>query len=530
MAGQHDLASDLLDTVFTKAMAMSGAGASENQFDLSISARRALAGDPTMFPSPTHLVALFSQVMAFAAGKRDNPQFGARQGSNPIGALPHPTAVPLSQDVVDVLMTAVMDAAPTATPRATIQQVVNTVSHQPGPDLSTKLMGYRKGLGGPLHSTKQMVARESDDGSGGLTVHQTDSKARFHVAAQQECVTESQDTKGNCSWLNMNATVLQKCFQSLAIRAFASTHFSLVMLVPDIGGRPSVKNLTLHFGEAEDGRLSGSQTAAWTSESEDGTFYPWLGMALSVLHAIEAPSLDPKFSQSIGFFVDGVTRWRSVGLPMRMVTRQLCKVFMHAEHLHNRSSAHVGLMGFNTSACMYSDTQEIRDGKAELDSWNRASIQQDMVRLQRASAMAGGFSGNAGLTKQQVLDMISHASKQSSGDKRKHPHEKTGKSDRPPAKKPAKNKDKPGKGRPARGSSQVDSIDLKKWLTNFGGAPEGGGSAPCFFHWNRKAGCKTTGGRTCSKSHTVGPSEYGGKVFADLTDARQKAILTRCSK
>ena len=112
------------------------------------------------------------------------------------------------------------------------------------------------------------------------------------------------DTRGNSTWSNMQAGPLQKGFQCVAIRAFSFTAFSLVLLVPDVEGRPSIKELTTQFGEAEVGRLSGSQNSAWTTESVDGRFYPWLGMALAVLHAIEAPSLDPRFSASIGYFAE----------------------------------------------------------------------------------------------------------------------------------------------------------------------------------------------------------------------------------
>jgi hypothetical protein len=153
------------------------------------------------------------------------------------------------------------------------------------------------------------------------------------------------------------------------------------------------------------------------------------------------------------------------------------------------------------------------------------------VRLQRASDMAGGFSSNGGLTRAQVMDMISQH--QGKGNKPKTPRRDTA-TPTPRTPNPRQPKKPDPKKKPTQPNtppaSTVDKMDLKKWVANFGGAPSTGGAAPCFFHWNRASGCKTKDGAACSKSHTTGPDEYAGKHLTDLTAARQKAILARCSR
>ena len=157
---------------------------------------------------------------------------------------------------------------------------------------------------------KTLFAHENEEGR--LAVRASDTFALFHIAAIQECVRYFLNTKGNYTWLNMGSASMQKCFQGIATRFFSAPNFSLVLLVPDIDGRPSLSDLRTKFGEAETEKLSGSLTAAGTSELEDDTYYPWLGMALSVLHAAEAPSMDVGLLECFSYFATGIMRWRAV--------------------------------------------------------------------------------------------------------------------------------------------------------------------------------------------------------------------------
>jgi hypothetical protein len=76
--GQHDFACEVLTEVFEKALAGMGSAITEGSFKLSQTARRALAGDPSLSPAgPAQLMTLFTQVMLAGPARRDDHPFGA---------------------------------------------------------------------------------------------------------------------------------------------------------------------------------------------------------------------------------------------------------------------------------------------------------------------------------------------------------------------------------------------------------------------------------------------------------------------
>ena len=82
----------------------------------------------------------------------------------------------------------------------------------------------------------------------------------------------------------------------------------LLLLIPDISGRPDESDLIAHLGEAEVGKFSGSQNPDCTSETVDAIFYPWVVMGFETMYAIEIANLDPGFASNVRFFAMGMSR------------------------------------------------------------------------------------------------------------------------------------------------------------------------------------------------------------------------------
>jgi hypothetical protein len=404
---------------------------------------------------------------------------------------------------------------------------MDAVSSTSGTDPITKLLKYKRGLMGNLHAQRNMFAKEADNGGDGVTVHVHESKALFHVSLQIMCVEMSLDTRGNAMWLALQAEGTKKNMQAVTGRKFTSKEFSLAGLTPDIDGRPSLTLRKEFFGEAEVGLLSGTATSPRT-ESEEAPYFEWLGMALATMHAVECPNMDPLFLKEIGFYAKGVSRWRSTGCPLRLVTRNFCKILMRAESLSHMSAGQLGSSGFVAASGLFTPTAEMQTDKDELDNWSRASMQQDMVRFQRASEMAGGSGKGNTVTDERIIRLIERfAAKYPKPDKSVPGQGPRIKHEGNLPKGETRKSSTGGDGAQGNGSH----LDRGKWTRLYGGAtPASNGASPCFFHWNKAAGCKTHNGQACSKSHTHAPAEHGGKHFNALPVAKQKAIAAKCTR
>ena len=425
--------------------------------------------------------------------------------------------VELTDKEKDDLLQATWNVTPYGTNPDAIRKAIAEVSRCKGKNFHAKLVSYRKSIAGSLAASKGLVATSGT--AGHLVVSQTDSLALFHISLQKECLKTGQNTKSNFNWLNTNSSPFKKCLQAISTRRFTDVGFSFLVLIPNIGSKPSAATLKAAFGEAETGMLEGHTLTKARTEADDAVCYAWLAMALTYLQAVEVPNLDPLFLESLRFFSEGMSRWLASAVPLQMITRAICRVFMEAEAGFQQASVQ---SSFTIDAqVLYKDTAEITEAKKELDVYCRADQQQLALKMQRASQWADQPSEGKGahVSRQSVEEMVAQIMQKQHNHKKQQPQ-----SDRP-TNKPKRQGKGAGHKKPAPQNAQP-SIDLAKWKAKYG---EVNGTKVCFFHLHRPSGCESKGG-PCKLSHSVFPTDYQGKKFAHLPRPQQQIVLKGIQK
>ena len=178
------------------------------------------------------------------------------------------------------------------------------------------------------------------------------------------------------------------------------------------------------------------------------------------------------------------------------------------------------MTGFKAETGLFFQTSEIQTAMKDITSFSRATIQQDMIRFQRASTMYGGFKSAPHLSTEAISKMIAQQMKQKGKD--------TPKKERQP-KPPAKEKGKKTKAKPndpPKSSDNTPNLKFKSWQTHYGDtAPDK--EQYCFFFWNKIQKCSKKS--KCDKLHgNKEPDGYDGKNFNDLSTAKQLEITAKC--
>ena len=526
MPGQHEVAAELLDMVYATALST----AAGNVIRFSPAALANLAGKGTLPPAPESLALLFGQLLGSAnitgeiARRLNNAEENyAPQGNQEINktVTNGNVVVELTEEEKDEILQTQWNLAPYGTSADTLRKAIAEVSRCKGKNFHAKIVAYRKSIAGALSASKGLVATSA--AAGHLVVAQTDSLALFHISLQKECLQQGQNTKGNYNWLNTNTTPFKKCLQAISTRRFSDPSFSFLVLLPNIGSKPTAAVLKAAFGEAETAILEGHTLTTARTEEDDAICYPWLAMALTYFQAVEVPNFDPQFMENLRFFSDGMSRWTASAVPLQLITRALCRVFMEAEASFQQASVQSSFA--DDTDVLFRDTKEIQDAKNELDTYCRADQQQLALRMQRANAWAGipTSGGEAQLSRKSVEDMVAKIMQQNKGannqgQKRSQPqHDK---------KTNAKKAKRDGRKTPDQTDQRSQMIDLAKWNTKYGKV---NGVRVCFFHLNKPGGCTMKDG-ACKQSHSLFPADYQGKKLAMLPKDQQQHILKGIKK
>ena len=177
------------------------------------------------------------------------------------------------------------------TPPEVLDLVSSSIRNAAGASLPEKLATCRKSVNKSLSSSKSVTTiGPSGDGSS-LTVEMADGTAAFHVAMQIRCMFGCVMTAGHADYLSTDLDVTKKVYRAISARAFSSSEFSFVALIPDIINRPSLVAMKISMKELEDGRMIGSSTY-YQSAADDALHYPWLRWGLLTFVAVEGPNFE----------------------------------------------------------------------------------------------------------------------------------------------------------------------------------------------------------------------------------------------
>ena len=567
-AGRNGAAEAFLDKLWSTLAGRLTSGATATcflQYALDI-----LAGATSEPPQPDLVAGLFQQLHAAGTRTQDKLPCGSDQvptamgyGVKSVALLPESAR----RELVDAQRRVVSDG----TPDSVLDMVASAISGSAGITLSDKHASYIKSCCQSLSSNKALQAfGESSDGTG-IVIKTTDNTSTFHVSMQIQCVFACADTRGNAPCLKTNLDEVKSTCQAITGRQFSSTKFKFLNLLPNVT-RPADAVLLKALKEVNDGMLDGSYDA-YQSQAQDTVVYPWLRMGLVTMAVTESPNFDAGFISMLRTISDGILRWSVSGAPLSSVVKIVAKFMMQAENEANQRTALAGRTSAATTSGGFRPSNDILVDLAQLDSFTRGQAVSANLLFRRQceefgvtvpGAKPASSRGNPGSTAdsiQKAVDRaVSAATKrrrdnngggggggggkgQGGGKGNKRQRKRGGK-----ATQQANAQDdsdsgsddefkRRGTGTAPQDKSQKKSgagkstnqlrnrMNINEWKTKYGSKTVNGKEVMlCWFHLHKDKGCVLPDGKECFHSHDHFPDDYGGKVFADLSQAEQERI------
>ena len=386
--GQEMFASEYLDHRWQQGVNRLTRGATVESVNLSDGVLRALAGNAGVNPAPELVAALFGQLFAAGTNVQGALPFGQNQVRQ--GAAAPKAVIRMSPSERAAMIQAQERIVAVGTPPEVLDLVSSSISNIAGASLPEKLAAYRKSVNKSLSSSKSVTTiGPSGDGSS-LTVEMADGTAAFHVAMQIRCIFGCVMTAGHADYLSTDLDVTKKVYRAISARAFSSSEFSFVALIPDIINRPSLAAMKISMKELEDGRMIGSSTY-YQSAADDALHYPWLRWGLLTFVAVEGPNFDGRFLTKMVMFAEGILRWAAVGVPMAQVVRAIAKCLTLAERNATQVAASIGREGSaptNFDGGFITD-QQLEDMVVALNRYSRADQMAAANLWKRQAELAG---------------------------------------------------------------------------------------------------------------------------------------------
>ena len=511
-SGNHDLAEEWLDAMYTTGVRRMGGGAQFEQVHFSKVARKSLAGAGNGPPDPLHMAMFFSQLLQ--AGEKGGRQRAENtEGPGYDSREPKRAHVEVPADVLARVRTAAEQLAPPGMDRTILDKAVHAVAARKGENFREKQLTGLRSLG--QGRAKGAEGKEYGDMVSTVAVNarqQTDAT----VSLSTEALYSARITAGNASLMNLESKDVHKCILSALQRTFSGDHFKMHLLVARVPGTPTQAELEKAFGEANDCKRD-ARTIAHTTAEHDRKYYTYLQRAMQALHVLVTPDLDVGFATELKWFADGVTNFAANGTPMCLVTRAISKCLLLAQRQRNQ----VLLFADNSGEEMlnFHPSESLRDAKMKLMDWDREAQIDQQIQWARCFAEAtaqGTPTGGAG----------------SGG---RHVRYPPGES--PYAYKPGQGPPKPDTSTtpPARKTVKFEGLDInfnkiekKLWDNNYGEIRVGGKVVLlCWYFCNRPGGCVK--GTDCSHEHGQYPAAYKSKPLAKCSTTFQKEVLAKCT-
>ena len=187
------------------------------------------------------------------------------------------------------------------------------------------------------------------------------------ITLSVECLMSARVSSAHADFMGLQSESMRDCILAVITRNFSNRHFALSKFVDALGGAPKKTLLTVGFGEAEKCEMSASVAGDSRTVEQDREIYPWFHLALLYLVIADVPSLDFGFSTAMMWFAKNTTLFAAMGVPLKMVTRCICKMMAHAQRTRAQIIAYPDEV--DDLILKYVDSEAITKAKQQLMGW-----------------------------------------------------------------------------------------------------------------------------------------------------------------